>query len=148
MSTSHNKTPRRGVLLCTLHHGLSDRWYDARIKGIWEDTISTRIDDQISYTPCGTELHLIGDFFLPTIDRSPKYPRKCKYIVDLVGVVTPPGSDDSSSSSIGFFWHDLRCRIRKSKDDRITRHESDIFSRDDSWTRYSDEDIRSLESIL
>ena len=94
-----------------------------------------------------SDLHLIGDRLLAVLEHSQEYSWKGENIVHLIRIVRSTRSDDANPCFMSHFWHDLRSGIRHRKDDRIMIHRPCHIERKGTSNGYSDEHIRSSDSI-
>src|SRR2546428_4418875 len=86
------------------------------------------------------QLHLIVPPPGPDVEHPSEEPGEAAGVVDLVGIVRPPGRHDLDVRS-GFLGLDLRDRVGHGEDDRVTAHGLDVLQPDDAGTAQSDEHV-------
>ena len=94
-----------------------------------------------------SEFHFFGDCFCSAIKCPPKDPRKAKYIVDLVRVITSTRCNHCSNRP-GILRKNLRIGIRHGKDDSVLLHISDVFSIQDIRCGNPDKNICTFENLF
>lgn len=129
-----------------LHH-LRNHIRNSLIKGIWEDSISSRIFDISGKGFCSSDFHIVCDCFFSVFEDSLEHSWKYENIVDLVRIVAATCSDDTDSCFVSELWHDLGSRIRHGKHDSITIHRLRHLECEGSCNRDSYEYISTLDCI-
>ena len=78
---------------------------------------------QFGDRPRRRNLHFLVDCGCPHIERAAENEREAQHIVDLIGIVRPPGGDDGiGAHGMGIRRGDLRIGIGHGEDDRILGH--------------------------
>ena len=130
-------------------HGRRDLEDEARVERLGDDVVRPKDgrsaaiggrDDLARLHPGerggrldGGELHRLVDLGRPHVERAAEDERKAEHVVDLVGVVGPPGRHDRVGPALRHqLGHDFRIRIGECEDQRAGREQVEPFGLQDA----------------
>ena len=161
----NDRTTRHTTVHRRLCHRLGDRNDQARVKRGWNDVFRA-----ILQTPPGIgrghlirhiftrqgchrmgrgNFHVLVDGGCLHIKCTTENIREAQHVVDLVGIIRPPGGTDRViADRCNFFRADFRVRVGHGKNDRLFRHAFDHLGRHRPLGRQTKERIRPIHRIF